>query len=94
MTMHAILNATDHKTLRILPQRNDDLGDAVMCCVTFPAEFRNVQNHYPILFQLSPERDAFSMLALFGFENGEICFAGRSAGARAICRSRSIFSHS
>ena len=74
MTTHAILNSADHQALRIVPQRSEAMGDAVMCCVTFPAEFRNVQNHYPILFQRNAERDDFTMLALFGFENGENLF--------------------
>ncbi len=74
MSKHAILNSADHNRVRVRPERSSELGDAVMCCVTFPDEFRNVQNQYPILFQLSPDRDMFTALALFGFEIGENLF--------------------
>jgi hypothetical protein len=33
-----------------------------------------VQDEYPILFRLNPERDAFVALAMFGFEDGENLF--------------------
>jgi hypothetical protein len=45
-----------------------------MCCITMPAEFRQVQNAYPILFRRNQERDSFTALAMFGFENGENLF--------------------
>jgi len=50
------------------------MGDAVMTCITVPSEFRRVQTHYPILFQLDSARDSFSALAMFGFEPGENLF--------------------
>lgn len=74
MPNHAAVNPVDHKTLRILEDRSESAGDGVMCCLTFPEEFRNVQGHYPILFQLDQERSRFLCLALFGFENGENLF--------------------
>jgi SapC len=74
MSKHEILNSAEHTALRIRAERSEELGDAVMCCITFPGEFRSVQNCYPILFQLSPERDKYNALALFGFENGENLF--------------------
>lgn len=74
MSEHVALSSVEHRQLRIRTERSAALGDAVMCCVTFPSEFRNVQNHYPILFQLSPGREVFSALAMFGFENGENLF--------------------
>ncbi|MDB5679318.1 SapC family protein [Sphingomonas bacterium] len=74
MPDHAVLTADDHRDLRVRTDRGAALGDAVMCCMAMPSEFREVQAHYPILFQRDIERDAFSALAMFGFENGENLF--------------------
>ena len=74
MPDHAVLTAEDHRTLRIRTDRGTGLGDAVMCCMAMPDEFREVQAHYPILFQRDIERDTFSALAMFGFEDGENLF--------------------
>jgi hypothetical protein len=74
MSNHAILTAEAHRDLRISTERSAELGDEIMCCLTVPAEFRQVQNDYPIIFRLNAERDAFSAFALFGFENGENLF--------------------
>ncbi len=74
MSDHVILAAEDHRDLRIRTERASELGDAVMTCITVPSEFRRVQTHYPILFQLDAERDSFTALAMFGFEPGENLF--------------------
>jgi len=74
MSDHAVLTADDHRALRIRTDRDAALGDAVMCCMAMPCEFREIQAHYPILFQRDIERDTFSALAMFGFENGENLF--------------------
>lgn len=74
MSNHAALSKVDHKDLRISTDRSIDMGDGVMSCITVPNEFRNVQNHYPILFQLNAERDEFRMIALLGFTQGENLF--------------------
>ncbi|TCP98962.1 SapC protein [Sphingomonas sp. PP-F2F-A104-K0414] len=74
MSDHVILAAEDHRDLRIRTERAPELGDAVMTCITVPSEFRRVQTHYPILFQLDAERDSFTALAMFGFEPGENLF--------------------
>jgi hypothetical protein len=74
MANHAILTAEDHRDLRIVPEVAAERGDAVMSCLVVPGEFRRVQNDYPILFRLTPERDRFQALALFGFEPGENLF--------------------
>jgi len=71
MSDHAILTAETHRDLRIATQCSAEFGDDVMCCMTVPAEFRQVQNEYPILFRMNAERNGFSAFALFGFENGE-----------------------
>lgn len=74
MHNHVAINPRDHKDLRVLEERSDLMGDGLMGCITFPEEFRNVQAHYPILFQRNEERDQFLCLAIFGFENGENLF--------------------
>lgn len=77
MPDHAILTAEDHRGLRVRTDRGAGLGDAIMCCLVVPDEFRRVQDEYPILFRLTPERDGFTALAMFGFENGENLFLGQ-----------------
>ena len=74
MSKHAILTADAHRDLRIRTHQGADLGDGEMCCLIVPAEFRRVQNEYPILFHMNAERDGFSAFALFGFEHGENLF--------------------
>lgn len=74
MSNHQILNNADHLELRVLTDAGADLGDGVMACLTVPAEFRQVQAEFPILFRRDTESGKFSALALFGFENGENLF--------------------
>lgn len=74
MSGHAILTAEAHGDLRVRTERGEAFGDAVMCCITVPDEFRRVQEEYPILFRLNAERDSFTALAMFGFVDGENLF--------------------
>jgi hypothetical protein len=71
MSKHVALSSVAHKTLRINTQCTKDPGDEVMSCITVPTEYRKIQNHYPIFFQLNKQRDEFRSIALFGFEQGE-----------------------
>jgi hypothetical protein len=73
MANAVLLNNVDHKNLRVDTRRSGDLGDAVMLVPTFPAEFRNVQAHYPIVFRKTAE-GGFQPVALFGFEEGQNLF--------------------
>ena len=73
MTNAVLLNNVDHRDLRVDTRRGRGLGDDVMFAPTFPAEFRNVQSHYPIVFRKTAE-GAFQPVALFGFEEGENLF--------------------
>ncbi len=73
-TSHAILTVEAHRELRVRTDRGPELGDAVMSSLAMPREFRDVQQHYPILFRLNAERDGFTALAMFGFEAGENLF--------------------
>jgi hypothetical protein len=74
MANHVLLTSEEHRALRINPSRGADFGDAVMSCLIVPSEFRRVQNDYPILFRLTPQRDRFQALAMFGFKPGENLF--------------------
>ena len=68
-----LLNNIDHKDLRVITRRGARYGDALMSALTFPAEFRSVQAHYPIVFGKAAD-GSFQPLALFGFEEGENLF--------------------
>ncbi len=71
MANHVAINPRDHKDLRVLSERSEEMGDGMMCCITFPEEFRSLQAYYPILFQINQERDEIRCLVVMGFENGE-----------------------
>lgn len=73
MPTHALLNNIDHRDLRIDTRRDASLGDAVMYAQTFPAEFRNVQAHYPIVFQKGVD-GVLQPVALLGLQEGENLF--------------------
>jgi hypothetical protein len=45
-----------------------------MASLAMPAEFREVQAHYPIVFRRDAETGKLAALALFGFEAGENLF--------------------
>jgi hypothetical protein len=81
MPNHAILNNVDHKHLRVITARGAAYGDAVMSALTFPAEFRELQAHYPIVFAKNADGTAFDALALFGFQSGENLFLEERDGA-------------
>lgn len=73
MAKNAVLNNVEHKDLRVITRRATQYGDDVMFALTFPAEFRSVQAHYPIVFSKTPE-GKFQPLALFGFKQGQNLF--------------------
>lgn len=73
MAQHVPVNATAHRDLRVITTRGAAFGDNVMAVPTFPAEFRSVQAHYPIVFHKAGEA-AFQPLALFGLQEGENLF--------------------
>jgi hypothetical protein len=75
MTNNVLLNNIDHKDLRIITTRSADYGDDVMFAPTFPAEFRSVQAHYPIVFRKMADGQ-FQPLALFGFQEKQNLFLG------------------
>lgn len=71
MADHALLDARVHGNLRVSTARSAAMGDGIMSCLVVPAEFRQVQSEYVILFRLDTARDAYGAVALFGFEAGE-----------------------
>jgi hypothetical protein len=73
MPRHAQLNNVDHRDLRVVAERGAAWGDDVMSALTFPAEFRDVQSRYPIVFQKAGD-GSLQPVALFGFRPGENLF--------------------
>jgi SapC protein len=76
MTNTVLLNNIDHKDVRILTTRGAEYGDDVMFAITFPAEFRSIQAHYPIVFRKAADGQ-FQPLALFGFQERQNLFLTR-----------------
>jgi hypothetical protein len=76
MAKHVLLNNVEHKDLRVITRRSAQYGDDVMCALTFPAEFRNVQAHYPIFFRKAADSGQFQPFAMFGLRDGENLFLG------------------
>lgn len=77
MTQHALLNNVQHRDLRINTGYGANYGDDMMCTPTFPAEFRAVQAHYPIVFakmQAGSSQGSFTPLAVFGFREKQNLF--------------------
>lgn len=73
MSKHVLLNNVDHKDLRVITTRGAEYGDNVMLAATFPAEFRNLQAHYPIVFRKNAQAQ-FEPVALLGFKDGQNLF--------------------
>ena len=73
MARHVLLNNVEHKNLRVDATRSAALGDDLMLALTFPAEFRNVQAHYPIVFHKGAD-GAFQPVALLGLREGQNLF--------------------
>jgi hypothetical protein len=76
----ALLNNVEHKHLRVITARGAAYGDAVMSALTVPAEFRELQAHYPIVFAKNHDGTGFDPVALFGFQQGENLFLGSGPG--------------
>lgn len=73
MSRHVPLDATQHRDLRVITAHGLAYGDAVMSAVTFPAEFRSLQAHYPIVFTKTALGE-FLPVALLGLREGENLF--------------------
>jgi hypothetical protein len=74
MNRAVLLNNVDHQDLRVVTRRGAAYGDALMYELTFPAEFRSLQAHYPIVFRKSADGSTFQPIVLFGFKEGQNLF--------------------
>jgi hypothetical protein len=74
----SLLNNEVHRNLKIITEQSPNFGDDVMWTPTFASEFRNIQAHYPILFQEDLASHELFPIALFGFEKGENLFLSES----------------
>ncbi len=66
-----LLNNVDHLNLRVKTNRGAQYGENEMVALTFPAEFRELQGQYPIVFRKSDDGDQFYAMALLGLMDGE-----------------------
>lgn len=76
MARTVLLNNVDHKDLRVIARHGAEFGDGVMFAVTFAAEFRQLQAHYPIVFQKTASGISFEPVALLGLRDGQNLFLG------------------
>lgn len=74
MANPVLLNNIDHKDLRVITRHGRDITDSHAFVPTFPAEFRLLQAHYPIIFRKESEAHSFEPVALLGFESDENLF--------------------
>lgn len=74
MTRPALLDNVTHRQLRIHTERSAALGDARHCALALPVEFRQLQAHFPIVFQHVEGDVGFQPVALFGLEEGQNLF--------------------
>lgn len=70
----ALLDNITHRHLRLHTERAAHLGDARHFALALPAEFRQLQAHFPIVFQLVDGGTGFQPVALFGLEEGQNVF--------------------
>ncbi len=68
-----LLDNNSHRDLRIVTTRGAAWGDDQMSTPVFLSEFRNLQAHYPIVFQPS-DNGAMQPVALLGLRSGENLF--------------------
>jgi hypothetical protein len=73
MSRHVPLDASQHRDLRVITAHGVAYGDGLMSAVTFPAEFRSLQAHYPIVFTKTALGE-FLPIALMGLRDGENLF--------------------
>ncbi len=94
MTRPALLDNVTHRHLRVHTERSAALGDARQYCLALPAEFRQLQAHFPIVFQLVDGDAGFQPVALFGLQEGQNLFltdAGWDAPALPMALQRDPF---
>lgn len=73
MTRPALLDNVTHRHLRVRTERSAAFGDARQFALALPAEFRQLQAHFPIVFQALDD-GSFQPIVLFGLEEGQNLF--------------------
>ena len=68
------LDNNTHRDLRVVTTRGAAWGDDLMTTPVFIAEFRDVQAHYPIVFQQADNGPGMQPVALLGLRSGENLF--------------------
>jgi SapC len=76
MTRSVLLDNVTHRDLRVVTTRGAAWGDDVMSAVVVPAEFRNLQAHYPVVFQKTADAAGFQPVVILGLEPGQNLFLG------------------
>jgi len=76
MTRPVLLDNVTHRHLRLHTERSARHGGAGQSALALPAEFRQLQAHFPIVFQLVEGEVGFQPIALFGLEEGQNLFLG------------------
>lgn len=76
MSRTVLLNNVEHHDLRVIAARGARYGDDEMLAPTFFREFRDLQAHYPVVFQKTAG-GSFRSVALLGLRPGENLFLER-----------------
>lgn len=74
MANHQLLDNITHKDLRVRTHYETSIEPSASYTRIFLSEFRDVQNHYPILFQKQDDAAGFDPISLFGFAPQENLF--------------------
>jgi hypothetical protein len=77
-----LLNSRDHAAMRVVTRRGTAYGDGAILAPLFPAEFRNAQAHYPIVFRDDGAGGLYPV-ALFGLVEGRNLFLAH-AGSETV----------
>ena len=94
MSNFKLLNQVEHQDLKVITDKSESLGDKVMLALTFPFEFKRIQECYPIFFRKDANTGKFLPIALFGFQESENLFldhAGWQASYRPMMVERGPF---
>lgn len=74
MTRPALLDNVNHRHLRVRTERSAALGDARQFALALPAEFRQLQACFPIVFQNVDGNVGFQPIVLLGLEPDQNLF--------------------
>ncbi|HEY1396514.1 SapC family protein [Roseateles sp.] len=77
-----LLNSRDHAAMRVVTRRGTAYGDGAIQAPLFPAEFRNAQAHYPIVFRDDGAGGLYPVV-LFGLVEGRNLFLAH-AGSETV----------